>query len=105
MENHEFTKKNSSLGKYNDIQKGDEENEIFITKNLLNLRKPKKEAHQVKFFINKKFYYSKKKKKIISKKSLPKILLLMKEGGQKMNMKNFLKELHSMVQNGKRLKL
>ena len=75
MENHEFTKKNSSLGKYNDIQKGDEENEIFITKNLLNHRKPKKEAHQVKFFINKKLYFSKEEKNQFEKKSSENIIV------------------------------
>ena len=75
MENHDFTKKNSSSRKYNVIHKEDEENGILITKNLLKPRKPKKEAHQVKFFINKKLYYRKEVKNHFKKEYSENIII------------------------------
>ena len=75
MENHEFTKKNSSLGKYNGIQKRVRSNKIFIAKNLLNPIKPKMKACQVKFFINKKLYYRKKEKKLFKIESSENIII------------------------------
>ena len=87
MENQTFIEKNNNSRKSNDIEDQNEENEIFIDKNLLAFRNSKLKHSQVKFITKKSF-----NERNEDKKNLLIILFLMKEDGQKKNMRNFLKE-------------
>ena len=87
MENQTFIEKNNNSRKSNDIQNQNEENEIFIDKKLLTFRNSKLKKSQVKFITKKSF-----NERMNTKKNLLIISFLMKEDGQKKNMRNFLKE-------------
>ena len=63
MENQMFIEKNDKSRKSKGIQNPNEEDEIFIDKNLLPLRKSKLKDYQVKFIKNKSFNERKKYKK------------------------------------------